>query len=236
MKEKISLKDFCENNHQFKYLLDEWDYEQNNKLEIYPDKLGYGSNINANWICPLGHKYKARISHRTDRQQCPYCSGAKLLKGFNDLESQCPEVVKDWDFERNIDKPNEVFAHASKKAHWHCHKCGHKWQAQISKRTNKTHPSGCPKCKNHGMSVIELCIYLTVKEQFPDTEYRKKIDGVEFDIYIDSIPMGIEYDGIYYHGPSKSKRDKKKRHKINRKRLLFLENKRNPRKRKAFSI
>ena len=219
---KISLKDFCENNFEFKYLLDEWDYEQNNETGIYPDKVGYGSNINANWICPLGHKYKARISHRTDGQQCPYCSGAKLLKGFNDLESQYPEVVKDWDFERNIDKPNEVFAHANKKAYWKCHKCGNEWQAQISHRTSKNHPTGCPKCRNHGMSVIELCIYLTIKEHFPDAEYRKKIDGIEFDIYIDTIPMGIEYDGIYYHGPSKSKRDRKKDIKSKEKGFCFL--------------
>lgn len=38
----------------------------------------------------------------------------KLIKGVNDLESQYPEIAKQWDLEKNEGvKPNEVFAHSN---------------------------------------------------------------------------------------------------------------------------
>lgn len=42
------------------------------------------------WICPLGHKYPARIANRTPPHSngCPYCSGNKVLPGFNDLATK----------------------------------------------------------------------------------------------------------------------------------------------------
>lgn len=37
------------------------------------------------WGCSEGHEWFTLISTRSSGSKCPYCSGIKLLKGFNDL-------------------------------------------------------------------------------------------------------------------------------------------------------
>lgn len=41
-------------------------------------------------------------STRVD-DSCPYCKDRKLLRGYNDLATAYPELVAEWDFERNGD-------------------------------------------------------------------------------------------------------------------------------------
>lgn len=55
-------------------LLQEWDYDLNNELGIYPDNVMRGSHDVVNWICPFGHKYKKEIHARTGGQGCSVCS------------------------------------------------------------------------------------------------------------------------------------------------------------------
>lgn len=216
-----TLYDYCIKNNK-QNILDEWHYEENDKIGLNPKNVGKSSNKKVFWLCPVGHIYNMDISDRTDGGNCPYCSGTRLLVGFNDLLSQYPDVCKDWDYSKNKKKPEEYLQHSSEKVYWKCHKCGYEWSAQISHRTSKINPSGCSKCINHGMSRIEMCIYLSIKKYLPDAEYRKKIDGIEFDVYIPSEHFAIEYDGCYFHGESKAKRDTKKDEKAKEKGIIFL--------------
>ena len=52
----------------------EWDYSKNEGLS--PDRISYGANYKASWICPKGHRYEAWISDRTGKRKtgCPECS------------------------------------------------------------------------------------------------------------------------------------------------------------------
>lgn len=135
----------------------------------------------------------------------------KLIEGKNDLASQYPEVVLDWDYSKNTKKPNEVFAHSPAHAFFKCHICGHTWEAQISKRTSKKKPTGCPKCANHGISIMETALAIALKLNFPETKQTNKIEGTEFDIYVPELNLLMEYDGIYWHkGRGKKERDAKK--------------------------
>jgi len=88
------------NNIENENLIKEWDKKLNSKtISEYTN----GSNHIAYWICPLNHSYKASIYNRTQRNYgCPYCSGRKVLQGFNDLKSQAPEILKEWDYEKTI--------------------------------------------------------------------------------------------------------------------------------------
>ena len=195
---KISLQEYCLSNNK-EYILQEWDYKKNEELGLSPDNVGQSSNQKVWWVCPRGHSYDMSISDRSkENGQCPYCSGRRLLLGYNDLKSQYLEVVKDWDYEKNDKGPEEYLQHSSHKVHWKCHKCGHEWVAQIAKRTGPQQ-TGCAKCINHGMSRSEMCLYLTMKKHFPDAQYRIKLFGFEFDIYIPSLNLAIEYDGEYFH-------------------------------------
>ena len=67
----------------------------------------------------------------------------KVLPGFNDFETLRPELMNEWDYNKNTDlKPNQVTEHSGKKAWWKC-KEGHEWYAVIDSRA-KGH--GCPIC------------------------------------------------------------------------------------------
>lgn len=75
---------------------------------------------------------------------CPFCSGHRVLKGYNDLESSYPELLSDWDYEKNKIKPDEITKSSNETAFWKCHVCSHEWPAKISNRTLLNR--GCPKC------------------------------------------------------------------------------------------
>ena len=69
------------------------------------------------------------------------------LKGpvKNSLQEVAPELVNEWDFEKNGNlNPNMVAAGSSHSVYWLCSKCGYSWKATIYSRA-KMH-TGCPKC------------------------------------------------------------------------------------------
>ena len=219
---KTSFYDYCKNNDK-QYLLNEWNYDKNTTLGINPEEIGAVSNEKVWWTCPQGHEYDMSISDRSkENGHCPFCRGRRVLVGFNDLASQYPDVVLDWDYDNNDKKPNEVAQHSSKKAYWKCHICGHKWITQIAKRTGPQ-SSGCPRCINHGMSRSEMCIYLSIQKYYPDAEYRKKLFGSEFDIFLPSVNLAIEYDGEYFHNNEvKQKKDDSKTQLTKENNIKFL--------------
>lgn len=129
-------------------LIKEWDKEKNG--DLHPKNVAWKSGKTIWWKCKIGHSYKmkpngkVRINPKTKElriAECPYCSGKKLLKGFNDLATTHPKLYAEWDFEKNTLKPDEVTHGSSKKAWWICEK-GHSWYAVISSRIR----CGCPIC------------------------------------------------------------------------------------------
>ncbi len=108
-----------------------------------PQKVLYGSKIKKKWKCKLGHTWQSVVYDRSSKKtDCPYCSNKKHLKGFNDLETRCPEVAAEaykWD-------PSKIMPGNHEKKKWIC-SLGHIWEAEPALRTfNKT---GCPYCSNH---------------------------------------------------------------------------------------
>ena len=127
-------------------LAKEWDY---NKNKLSPTKVSKGSSKKIWWICSEGHSYLASVANRTKGKGCPYCSGQKVLKGFNDFATVYPELLKEWDFSKNIKKPTEVTRCGGGKFYWLC-KNGHSYQSTISHRIDGTN---CPYCG--GQKVLE---------------------------------------------------------------------------------
>ena len=124
-------------------LIDEWDWDKNKGVD--PSLIPVFSNRKFWWKCKLGHSWKNQASKRSIGRNCPYCSGQKILKGFNDLESQFPDIAKEWDYSKNTKKPDEVTAKSNKKYWWICPKCGHSYETRIYIRTGMG--CGCPECK-----------------------------------------------------------------------------------------
>lgn len=128
-----------------KFLMDEWDYEKNNAIDLHPEKLLYKSNKNAWWKCVRGHSWQMEIYRRTEGRNCPYCANKRVLIGYNDLRTLLPKIAKEWHFEKNegIDLFDCVVGSA-KKVWWRCSDCGYEWIASIRSRTQRH--SGCPEC------------------------------------------------------------------------------------------
>lgn len=129
---------------KFPLLCDEWDYVKNS---ITPNEITSGSKYKAWWKCQKGHSYQADVNKRTGKKPtgCPYCSGRKILKGYNDLVTKCPEIALEWNYERNIVLPSEIGSGSHKKVWWKCRKCGGEWEAAPDKRVGRN--QGCPYCR-----------------------------------------------------------------------------------------
>ena len=121
----------------------EWNFEKNTQLS--PVEVMPNSHNKVWWKCSEGHEWQARISNRNRGVGCPYCSGKKVLKGYNDLQTVNPILAKEWNYEKNGDfKPENFTANSGHKAWWKCSK-GHEWQATIDSRNGR---NGCPYCSN----------------------------------------------------------------------------------------
>ena len=74
------------------------------------------------WLGKCGHEWSAIIGARTGKLNtgCPYCSNQKVLIGYNDLQSRCPEIAMEWHPTKNKIGPTEVVYGSSKKAWWLC--------------------------------------------------------------------------------------------------------------------
>ena len=76
---------------------------------------------------------------------CPYCSGRRVLAGFNDLATLQPETAAQWDDTLNGKlTPEMVTLGSHKKVWWRCGD-GHVWKAAIFSRTGRQ-KCGCPIC------------------------------------------------------------------------------------------
>ena len=138
------LKTICPN------LVKEWDYEKNGNL--LPNNFASHSNKKVWWKCSKGHSYEAIINNRRKGTGCPYCSNKKILKGYNDLETRYPKLIKEWNYEKNIVMPSSVSFHSSKKVWWKCSKCDFVWQTSVEKRTKRL--QGCPNCHNNPLKSL----------------------------------------------------------------------------------
>lgn len=195
---KNDFESWCKMNNQ-DVLLEEWDYKNN---IVSPADVAYGSSKKVWWIGhECGHSYEASLNRRTsDGTGCPYCckSHAKLLEGFNDLQTTNPEVLDIWDYEKNDVLPSGVMKGQHKKVWWKC-KQNHSWKASIY---HVTGGRGCPICRRERKtSFPEQAIFFYIKKVFEDAVSmdREVLDGKELDIYIPSLKCGIEFDGSAWH-------------------------------------
>ncbi len=124
-------------------LAGEWNYKKNGDLK--PEHFTANSGKKVWWKCGKGHEWQATIASRNNGLGCPYCSGKRVLKGYNDLQTLNHSLAKEWNYEKNGDlKPEQFTANSGKKVWWRCGK-GHEWQATIGSRNTG---AGCPYCSS----------------------------------------------------------------------------------------
>ena len=77
--------------HERTNLLKEWDESRN--FPLTPDTVSYGSKKKVWWTCENGHSWQTTVHVRSEGSGCPYCTGRKVLPGFNDLGTLYPDVA-----------------------------------------------------------------------------------------------------------------------------------------------
>ena len=186
-------------------LAKEWNYEKNNGLT--PANVMPNSGQKIWWKCSEGHEWQARIADRNSGYGCPFCSGRKVLKGYNDLQTISPTIAQEWNYEKNGNlKPEDFTSNSNKKVWWKCSK-GHEWEATISHRNNGR---GCPICNSERhTSLPEYMIAYYLEKYGLEAVHSYKEQGYELDIYIPSRKVAIEYDGYIWH-KDKTKQDLEK--------------------------
>lgn len=189
----------------------------NDLFTIHPELRGYWdeptydnplpkSNKKYHWKCDLGHTWFESPNALLHRKSgiCPFCANTAVLPGFNDLATLNPVVAKDWDYLRNGElKPTRVAISSNRKVWWHCAK-GHVWSASVYSRTGSI-PTGCPECaaaETSSRGEIEMRDYIT--SLLPTgTEVlandRTVIAPKELDVYVPSLAIAVEHDGLYWH-------------------------------------
>lgn len=117
------------------------------------------SDTKVGWICKnCGYRWKTSIKHRANGSGCPRCKRhitdhkqdscverLVVRVGENDLASQRPDLVKEWDYLKNESLPEQHAVFSNAKVWWICPKCGYSWQAKIASRSNG---SKCGCCSN----------------------------------------------------------------------------------------
>ena len=111
-----------------------------------PKTVTSGSNLQKNWICSLGHKWRVNINSRTSQNSgCPTCSNKRVETGFNDLATSRPEIALmayKWD-------PKSVTEKSGSSKKWLC-KEGHIFKAKVADMSNGR---GCAVCGGRQIEV-----------------------------------------------------------------------------------
>lgn len=125
-----------------KKLAKEWHHSKNKLLT--PKDVKSGSSKKVWWICSKGHEWMAIINNRAKKGTgCPFCSKNIATKKYN-LALLYPNLVDEWDFEKNGKLlPKLVTPYSGKKVWWICDK-GHSWQAIVGQRVSRGNK--CPYC------------------------------------------------------------------------------------------
>ena len=129
---------------RFPEIAAQWHGEKNGIL--LPESISSCSNQKVWWRCELGHVYAATVSSRTMHGSCcPYCTGKKVLPGFNDLATLEPKIAAQWHPTLNGTlTPEMVTLGSHRKVWWQCPE-GHVWKAVVYSRAGPQ-KCGCPVC------------------------------------------------------------------------------------------
>lgn len=174
----------------------EWHKEKNDCL--FSDYKA-GSNKKVWWKCVNGHEWETSPNKRTRKNGlpngCPYCSGKKVCKE-NSFSTCYPHLVDLWDDTKNKKGPDEYTKSSGKKVWWRCSK-GHSWEAPISSIVSG---KGCPTCSMYfSTSFPEFVLLYYLKKLSADVTHQFQVSNTTLDLFIPSLVIGIEYDGVRYH-------------------------------------
>lgn len=172
-------------------LVAEW---SDRNTELYPNVVNAKSTKNVWWHCnTCGNEYQAVIKSRVEGLCCPVCAQRAVLAGYNDLATTDPELVLEWDYDKNEGFSPAGVTRQSMRYVWWKGKCGHSWKDKIYSRVFDN--SECTYCKKEReKSVPQQFIQqhvenLGVTAIFDDDS----MIGIPLDAYIPDLKVAIVF-------------------------------------------
>jgi len=153
-----------------------WNQDKNAKT---PEQTLAGSNLRAEWKCPIcSHEWQGQVAQRVrDDRGCPRCNRIGSVGNKNSqptFEAAQNSLLLEWDTERNLKDgihPQNTTLGSEKLVHWVCHKCPkgevHRYQMRPYHRTSKR-ASGCPYCASKRVC---LCNSLEAHDPIVSSEW-----------------------------------------------------------------
>lgn len=182
-----------------------WDYDKN---EFSPDTVTKGSGLVVWWNCDKGHSWDTSVENRVRGHNCLICAGKRVLVGDNDLMTTNPDLVAEWDYDKNTIKPTEVTSGSSQRVWWNCDKA-HSWQTTVNDR--HIYKTNCPTCFNSGISAMEKDFGRFLELILPDIVIESNVRGVispkELDFYVPELGIAFEFNGLYWHSSDRKAKD-----------------------------
>ncbi len=163
----LSGKIYCEcksfiNTHKYthQHIINEIDYEENEKNGINLYKISAGSGQKVYWKCLKGHKWNTTSKHRfSNKTGCPTCYNINRSKGYTRkilLKDKFPNIFNEIHPTKNNNLDiNTITIGSHNLIWWKCSK-GHEWKQKIYHRTQAKYIN---------------CIYCStnlLKNKFPD--------------------------------------------------------------------
>lgn len=182
--------------------------------EIHGDKYDYSkvNYINKRSkviiICPEHGEFEQCANNHLRGQGCPECGKIKAQNRIGDFKNF--RKTKE-DFQNDLNKlyngQYEIvgdYINNKTKTEIYCHKIGKNGKEHgifVTRPDGLINGHGCPKCGNI-ISKGENEIYEFISQIYNDNiikHDRTLLNGKELDIYIPSLKIGIEYNGLLWH-------------------------------------
>lgn len=151
------------------------------------------------------YEWPARPYNVLKGHGCPVCGGS-MRKDNDTFLAQLAKI-------NPLLEPLEPYVNARDKILCRCNRCKNEWPATPDKLLQG---NGCPNCdKRSKTSFPEQAIFFYLQKLYPDAlgRYCLPNSKTEIDIFIPSLNIGIEYDGVYWH-KSKADREAQKYQKV----------------------
>lgn len=164
-----------------------------------PTTVSAYSNVTIQWRCDEGHVVWRSVRDWV-KSGCWYCSGRRLLTGWNDLQTIAPQVAAQWSPSNQM-TPDQVKYNHRGMAQWECDRCGHEWEAIVRSRVRGT---GCPSC-SVAISFLEEVVYAFVTKHYDGIIMRHQRpirDGdsvMELDIWLPELNLALEVHDFTTH-------------------------------------
>jgi hypothetical protein len=181
-------------------------------LTVTPIMISAGSQQKYWWLGNCGHEWKTTVASRVSGSDCRTCFYRNNIQphsvptnGIDDLRSQHPELASQWSIKNAPLQADQFKTHSHQRIVWECEN-NHEWEAVISGRVRG---SNCPTCSAQAVTSKgerDVASFLSKLGLEVEMNNRQVLGGKsELDIFIPSLSIGVEYNGIYWHSEASGK-------------------------------